>query len=118
MLPAGHRPPNPSELLGSKEMTELLALLESQFDYLIVDAPPILAVTDAALIAKDVGGALMVVASGTSRKEGLREALGMMNSADARVLGIVLTMVPSKGPYGYSYYRYDYSSQTADTSVA
>lgn len=110
VLPAGHRPPNPSELLGSSEMQQLLNQLKGQFDYVIVDAPPLLAVTDAALIAKEVGGALMVAASGRVRKEHFREALVAMERIDARVLGVVMTMVPVSGADAYGYTSYTYGS--------
>lgn len=110
ILPAGHRPPNPSELLGSSEMQQLLNKLKGQFDYVIVDAPPVLVVTDAALIAKEVSGALMVAGSGIVRKEPFREALVAMDQIDARVLGIVMTMVPVSGADAYSYTSYTYGS--------
>lgn len=108
VLPSGHRPPNPSEMLGSHEMADLLTELQQEFDYVIVDAPPVLVVTDAAIIAKHVGGALMVAAVGKTRKDGLKDALQSMDRIEARVLGIILTMVPPKGPdsYGYSAYTY------------
>ena len=110
VLPAGHRPPNPSELLGSQEMGDLISNLKAQFDYVIVDAPPVLVVTDAALIAKDVGGALMVTAVGEARKDALSDALGTMERIDARVLGIVMTKVPTKGDDSYAYAAYTYGS--------
>ena len=110
VLPAGHRPPNPSELLGSQEMGDLISNLRAQFDYVIIDAPPVLVVTDAALIAKDVGGALMVTAVGTARKEALADSLTTMERIDARVLGIVMTMVPTKGADSYGYAAYTYGS--------
>ena len=110
VLPAGHRPPNPSELLGSQEMGDLISNLKAQFDYVIVDAPPVLVVTDAALIAKDVGGALMLTAVGQACKDALSDALGTMERIDARVLGIVMTMVPTKGADSYGYAAYTYGS--------
>lgn len=119
ILPAGHRPPNPSELLGSSEMQELLENLKTQFDYVIVDAPPVLVVTDAALIAKEVSGALMVAASGVVRKDPFNEALMAMDRIDARVLGIVMTMVPVSGSYAYGYTSYTYGSEAhAEASAA
>ena len=108
LLPAGHRPPNPSELLGSAEMESLLKRLQADFDYVIVDAPPVLAVTDAALIAKNVGGALMVAAVGIATKDGFADALESMRKVDARVLGIIMTMVPPTGADAYGYTAYAY----------
>ena len=118
VLPAGHRPPNPSELLGSQEMGDLISNLKAQFDYVIVDAPPVLVVTDAALIAKDVGGALMVTAVGEARKDALGDALGTMERIDARVLGIVMTKVPTKGDDSYVYYGSTYYGSPAHEMVA
>ena len=91
-------------------MGDLISNLKAQFDYVIVDAPPVLVVTDAALIAKDVGGALMVTAVGEARKDALSDALGTMERIDARVLGIVMTMVPTKGSDSYGYAAYTYGS--------
>ncbi len=108
VLPSGHRPPNPSELLGSSEMEAILATLEDSFDYVIVDAPPVLVVTDAAVVSKGVGGVLMVVAAGKTKKPELQSALNTLSTIDARVLGIVLTMVPEKGPDSYGYATYTY----------
>ena len=108
LLPSGHRPPNPSELLGSKEMATLLKELTSSFDYVIVDAPPVLMVTDAALISKSVGGTLMVVAAGRTRKPEFESALQSLDNIDARLLGIILTMIPEKGPDSYGFATYSY----------
>ena len=108
VLPAGHRPPNPSELLGSQEMSELLGRLKADFDYVIVDAPPVLVVTDAALISKDVAGALMVAAVGITRKDALADSLESMSRIDAKVLGLIMTMVPPGGADGYVYTAYAY----------
>lgn len=108
ILPAGHRPPNPSELLGSREMESLLAGLTRAYDYVIVDSPPVLVVTDAALISQSVGGALMVVAEGKTKKPQLEAALEGLKTIDSRVLGIILAMVPEKGPDSYGFTTYSY----------
>lgn len=108
ILPSGQRPPNPAELLGSEEFERLVIDLTSVYDYVIIDAPPLLAVTDAALISQIVGGALVAVAVGQTRKPQLSAALEQLNAIDSRVLGMVMTKVPEKGPdsYGFSYYTY------------
>lgn len=106
LLPAGHRPPNPSELLGSQEMADILSALQRQYDYVIVDAPPILTVTDAAIVAKHVGGVLMVAAVGEARKDAVEMAIETLDHIQARLLGIVLTKVPEKGPDSYYYAAY------------
>nr|WP_231598896.1 polysaccharide biosynthesis tyrosine autokinase [Corynebacterium occultum] len=103
VLPAGQIPPNPSELLGSDEMEKTLAQLREEFDYVIIDAPPVLAVTDAAVVAKHATGVLLVAAAGSTSRPSLREALRLLDTAGSNVLGLVLTMLPLKGTRTYSY---------------
>jgi len=108
VLPAGTVPPNPSELLGSQSMADLLRYAEQRFDVVLVDAPPLLPVTDGALLAKQSRGALLVVAAGTTRKGELEGAIASLEHVDARLAGLVLTMLPTKGPDAYGYGRYAY----------
>lgn len=109
VLPAGKIPPNPSEILGSKAMTDLIAEFEREYDAVIFDAPPLLPVTDAAVLAKKVGGAIVVVAAGRTHKNQLRGAVDALAKVGAPVAGLVLTMVPTKGPDAYGYgYGYGY----------
>ncbi|MET0887058.1 MAG: polysaccharide biosynthesis tyrosine autokinase, partial [Mycetocola sp.] len=112
VLPAGKIPPNPSELLGSKSMADMMDLFRREFDAVIFDAPPLLPVTDAAILAKGVGGAIVVVAAGRTHKNQLRGAVSALENVDAHVAGVVLTMLPTKGPdaYGYGRYGYGYGS--------
>ncbi|MET4639307.1 polysaccharide biosynthesis tyrosine autokinase [Mycetocola sp. 2940] len=109
VLPAGKIPPNPSELLGSKAMADLIELFNREFDAVIFDAPPLLPVTDAAILAKSVGGAIVVVAAGRTHKNQLRGAVTALENVGAPVSGIVLTMLPTRGPDAYGYGRYGYS---------
>lgn len=90
VLPAGQVPPNPSELLSSLPMADLLAEAAGRYDVVIVDSPPVLAVTDATVLSTLAGGTLMVVATGRHRKTELREALDRLDHVGARVLGLVL----------------------------
>lgn len=106
VLPAGTVPPNPSELLGSAAMDHVLASLSKHFDYVLVDAPPLLLVTDAALIAKKTRGAIMVAASGKTKKQQLQAAVLTLETAGASLVGVVVTMLPSKGPDAYGYGQY------------
>ena len=106
VLTAGTVPPNPSELLGSEAMAELLALVEAHFEYVILDAPPLLPVTDAAVLSHQAGGAIVVARSGVARQNQLTEALSTLEAADASVYGVVLNDVPVSQIDGYSqYYR-------------
>lgn len=114
VLPAGKIPPNPSELLGSAQMGTLLNMLEKDFDVVLCDAPPLLPVTDAAILARVTSGALMVVAAGKTTKHQLAGATEALNTVGAKLAGFVMSMVPTRGPdsyysaygYGYGAYRY------------
>jgi capsular exopolysaccharide synthesis family protein len=108
VLPAGRIPPNPSELLGSARMKKLISVLEEQFDYVLYDAPPLLPVTDAAVLSKSTTGSLVIVASGRTHKNQLKSAVAAIEQVGSRVGGIVMTMVPTKGPDAYAYGRYGY----------
>ncbi|MGY3128172.1 succinoglycan biosynthesis transport protein ExoP [Agrococcus sp. UYP33] len=104
VLPSGQIPPNPSELLGSKSMQALITQLETEFDWVLFDAPPLLPVTDAAVLSRNTAGAIMVVASGRATRHQLDVALGMLENVDAPVAGVVLTMLPAKAANAYGAY--------------
>lgn len=106
VLTSGQIPPNPSELLGSTEMKELIVRLESAFDTIIIDAPPLLPVTDAAVLAQHVGGVVVVVGSQKTKQHDVQKSLESLELVGANVLGLVLNRLPAKGPdaYTYSYY--------------
>ncbi|MUK02261.1 polysaccharide biosynthesis tyrosine autokinase [Vibrio cholerae] len=109
ILTAGQIPPNPSELLGSQAMREVIARLEQKFDAVIIDAPALLPVTDAAVLAQQVGGVVLVVGSSKVKLPDLQKSLASLNMVQADLLGVVINLLPSKGPdaYAYSYYSYD-----------
>jgi len=111
LLPSGQIPPNPSELLGSALMDDLIRRLNKDFDVVLYDAPPLLPVTDAAVLARLVGGCLVLVASGMTNSPELETALATLENVDAPVSGIVLTMLPTKGPDAYGYGRYGHAYQ-------
>jgi len=121
VLPAGKIPPNPSELLGSQQMTVLLDMLERDFDVVLCDAPPLLPVTDAAILARATSGALMVVSAGKTTKHQLTGATEALNTVGAKLAGFIMSMVPTRGPdsyyaaYGYGY-GYGYRELPAKTS--
>ncbi|WP_194409370.1 polysaccharide biosynthesis tyrosine autokinase [Microbacterium cremeum] len=115
VLPAGKVPPNPSELLGSDRMHALLDVFERDFDIVLCDAPPLLPVTDAAILAKATSGAIVIVAAGRTNRQQLAGALDALDTVGAHVAGLAMTMVPTRGPdsyaYGYGYgYRYEESA--------
>lgn len=108
VLPAGSVPPNPSELLGSGAMYDLVRRLEQDFDYVLFDAPPLLPVTDAAILSKAAGGAIVVVAAGRTHRSQLGGAVNALENVGARVFGFVITMLPVQGPHAYGYQAYGY----------
>lgn len=103
ILAAGRIPPNPSELLGSETMDALIGTLSESFDYVILDAPPTLAVTDATVVGKKSSGILMVAAAGRTKKHGLDEAIRSHEAVSVPVSGIIVTMLPAHGDDMYSF---------------
>ncbi|MCU1424833.1 MAG: chromosome partitioning protein [Microbacteriaceae bacterium] len=106
VLPAGRIPPNPSELLGSSAMVALLDTLNANFDYVLVDAPPLLPVTDAAILSRLTAGAIVVSAAGRTKRTELTAALTSLEHIGSKVVGVIMTMLPTKGPDSYGYGSY------------
>ncbi|MEE6274176.1 polysaccharide biosynthesis tyrosine autokinase [Georgenia sp. MJ206] len=108
LMPAGQIPPNPSELLGSRAMTHLLKQLTDRYDIVIIDSPPLLPVTDAAVLSNQVGGMLVVVGADRVHKAQVRDSLESLETVDAHVLGLVINKVAKADGerYGYSYDSY------------
>lgn len=106
VLTSGQIPPNPSELLGSEQMHDLIRRLEQVFDNVLIDAPPLLPVTDAAVLAQHVGGVVLVVGSQKLKHQDLQKSLNSLELVGSNLLGIVLNRLPTKGPdaYAYGYY--------------
>lgn len=110
ILPAGRTPPNPSELLGSGRMRSLLKELEKEF-LVLIDAPPVLPVTDSTLLAAAVDGTVLVVRHGRTRKDHVEVAREMLDAVQANILGFVLNGTPAKG-VGHDYYGGGYGSSS------
>ncbi|TGD85333.1 polysaccharide biosynthesis tyrosine autokinase [Mycolicibacterium sp. CH28] len=112
-LTSGVTPPNPSELLGSQAAKNVLGELRERFDYVIIDSPPLLAVTDSALLCATSDGALIMVRQGQTKREHLAHAIGNLRDVGATVLGAAFTMTSARSGteygYSYSYYRPDNS---------
>lgn len=108
VLTSGTTPPNPSELLGSQAAKNILSQLREKFDYVIIDSPPLLAVTDSAVLCANSDGALIVVRQGETKREHLTQAIGNLTSIGAKVLGAAFTMTSARSgteyTYNYSYY--------------
>jgi capsular exopolysaccharide synthesis family protein len=103
VLTAGTVPPNPSELLGSQAAKKLLGELRAQYDYVILDSTPLLAVTDAALLATAADGALLMARFGQTKRDQLAHAVRNLEDVGASVLGTVFTLTPARGDASYSY---------------
>ncbi|MGX5717176.1 polysaccharide biosynthesis tyrosine autokinase [Arthrobacter sp. MAHUQ-56] len=114
ILGAGRIPPNPSELLSSRAMKQLIGSL-SERGVVIIDAPPLLPVTDAVLLARVADGAIVVVRAGRTTKEQLSKSLGNLRRVSAGVLGTLLNCMPAKEFDGYSYYTPE--PEPADAAV-
>ncbi|MDI6872259.1 MAG: CpsD/CapB family tyrosine-protein kinase [Bacillota bacterium] len=106
LLPSGPIPPNPAELLESEAMVSLLDALRTQCDFVIVDTPPLLPVTDAALLAPKADGTILVVRAGRTPREAIRRGKQALEAADARVIGVVLNQVAPRDHTYQHYYHY------------
>lgn len=108
VVTSGIVPPNPSELLGSKKMADLIDQLEKEYDMVCLDSPPLVAVTDATLISKEIDGLILVTKSGGTDKNAFTRTLLALNNVDVPLTGVVLNGVTSKNSYGSYYYYYQY----------
>lgn len=106
LLPAGPVPPNPAELLGSKAMRNMIAQLTERADMVIFDAPPVLAVTDASLLATMVAGTLLIVDISRTNREMAKRAKEQLDQVRANVVGLVANRIDSKASEYYYYYEY------------
>lgn len=107
ILPAGDIPPNPSELLGSQSMKNVMDALSAKFDFILVDLPPLNAVSDALVVSKNVDGMVLVVSRDYTTRSALAESMNQLKIADAKILGFVFTRgeLPASGKFK-KYYKY------------
>lgn len=118
VLPSGTIPPNPSELLGSIAMSQLLSLAEREFDYVIIDTPPVIPVTDAVVVASQTGGAILVSRAGVTKRSQIQSSIELLESGMAPTVGLVLNDAePRSKEDRYGYYS-SYSSQESPLPVA
>ena len=112
-LPSGPLPPNPSEVLGSQRMGDLLSRLQEQADVVLLDSPPLLTMADANILAARVDGVVLVADAGRTRREALKKAAEALRRVGARILGVALNRVGlhSEGYSYYYYYSYYYSDE-------
>jgi receptor protein-tyrosine kinase len=117
-ITTGAKPPNPAELLQSHAMTDLIAQLRERYDVIVFDAPPLLPVTDAALMAAQTDGAVLVIRYGKTTKEQAGGAVERLHAVDARPLGVVLNMIPQRRGVGSSRYGYGYGYGLGESTPA
>ena len=104
ILTAGIVPPNPSEMLSSKAMSDLLDKLDKEYDVIIIDSPPIKAVTDAQILSRIVDGVVLVVRSGFSKKEAVLETKSEIEKVGGKIIGTVLNRAEGTREKYYYYY--------------
>lgn len=109
VLPAGPIPPNPAELLASQRMHELIREISSAYDMVIIDAPPVIAVTDAGVLSRWSDGVLFVVSAGVTPRDVAKAAKEQLLQVGARILGVVVNRLSEESGYYYYYYHRYYS---------
>ncbi len=112
VLTSGPTPPNPSELLGSKKMKAIIQEFEKIFDFILIDSPPVLAVTDSQIISSLCDGVLLLAAYGVSEKAALVKAKSLIDKVGSKIVGVIMNKVPdhSEDNYYGKYYGYYGSS--------
>jgi capsular exopolysaccharide synthesis family protein len=121
VISAGRTPPNPSELLASERMNAFVAnLAHGPFDWVVIDTPPVLAVTDAVIVAQKVAGVVFVIGSEMTRRVHAERALETLQNGRVRSIGVVLNRVDfDRNKYYYSrYYGYQYKNYYGQNNVA
>jgi succinoglycan biosynthesis transport protein ExoP len=117
LLPAGPIPPNPAELLDSDRAAEVFASLRERFDLVLIDSPPVLPVTDAAILSRHADATLMLAAAGQTRRGDLHRAVEKLDQVGATILGLVLNKVSRQTGRSYGYgYGYGYKPYQAQPS--
>ncbi len=111
ILPCGTIPPNPSELLSSNAMKQFIQDISEQYDLVLLDAPPVGSVTDAAIISTFVDGTILVASSGHVEIASIKRAKELLAKVDAKIIGVVLNKLDKHASDNYYYYRNDYYSK-------
>ncbi len=104
VLTSGALPPNPAEILGSKKMADLIAKARTEYDVILIDAPPVLSVSDAMILSSLVDGVVLVVAAHITKKDELKKAKKALDHVGAKILGVLMTKAEVKNRKYYAYY--------------
>jgi capsular exopolysaccharide synthesis family protein len=113
---AGPTPPQPAEMLSSESMRRYLAQWRNEYDHIVIDSPPVLSVTDAALLSVEADSVLLVIRSGQTTKDALRRATELMCQVKARVQGVVVNAIDMDQPHYYYYYGANYGAYYRDNA--
>lgn len=113
---SGPVPPQPAEMLSSERMRRLLAQWRNEFDHIVIDSPPVLSVTDAALLSVEADSVLLIIRSGQTTKDALRRATDLLTQVKARIQGVVVNAIDMEQPHYYYYYGSHYGSYYKDKS--
>jgi capsular exopolysaccharide synthesis family protein len=112
VLTSGPIPPNPAELLGSKKMQSIIEELKTEFDFVLIDAPPVLAVTDAQILSTIADGVIFVASYGEAQKNALVDAKHLIDKVGGKIIGIVFNKVPETvSAYHGKYYKGYYDTE-------
>lgn len=111
LITTGAIPPNPAELINSRRMEELIKKAREEADLVFIDTPPVVAVTDAAILSDKVDGTILVVASHQTDQSIMLKAKDILDKAHARILGVILNKYPAHQSQNYQYYYYGESSR-------
>jgi capsular exopolysaccharide synthesis family protein len=118
LVPSGPHPPNPSELLNSKRMKELIRIVRDKFDYVLIDAPPALAVIDPVIISSLSDVTVFIIRAGKTTRKALVRAVGEVRKSKADIVGVVFNEVKlgaeGKGAHYYHYYQYEYMTDEGE----
>jgi len=124
ILPAGKTPPNPAELLSSEKMRKIIHTLSDRFERIILDSPPLIAVTDGVILSSLTEGTILVIQAGRTGKESVRRAAKVLQDVGARILGVILNNLEFKDyrygyyyPYYYQHRYHYYHTETTETSA-
>ncbi|MCI0493746.1 polysaccharide biosynthesis tyrosine autokinase [candidate division KSB1 bacterium] len=114
ILTSGTLPPNPSEILNSQKMKDVLTEAKAHYDLLILDAPPVIAVTDSIILGAEIDGICLVIRSGKTSQDAVIKAIKMIENSGIKIIGIILNDVNLKNVYGYykDYYYYSKKEKT------
>lgn len=108
VIVCGPKPPNPAELLGTERFSQMLAVLKEKYDYVIIDTPPLGSMIDAAIVASQTDGTIMLIEYNTVDYKKAVMVKEQLEKANARILGVVINKIPRREYKQYYYYDYDY----------